>query len=153
MSVKEGFHCTASPAAPYKAVNGNLVCKFGANSQVRWPVRAIQNAHCKLRIFTFLTSKFHISPFEFPPFIFLPSKFHISPFEFPTSKFHISPFDMISGLSNTHAHGRPCSRGCLVSRLCTHLSNRISPTVCFRLAEPRELATLYLLLYDVKLQR
>ena len=31
VSVIQGFHCTASPAALYKAVNGNL-CKFGATS-------------------------------------------------------------------------------------------------------------------------
>ena len=57
---------------------------------IRWPVRAIPIAHCKLQIFKFLPSKSHISPFKFPPFIFLPLKFHI---EFPTSKFHISPFE------------------------------------------------------------
>ena len=66
---------------------------------LRWPVRAIPIAHCRLRIFKFLPSKSHISPFKFPtskfhisPFEFPTSKFHISPFEFPTSKFHISPF-------------------------------------------------------------
>ena len=49
---------------------------------LRWSVRAIPIAHCKLRIFKFLPSKFHTSPFEFPT-----SKFHISPFESPLRNF------------------------------------------------------------------
>ena len=47
---------------------------------VRWPLRAIPIAHCKLQIIQFLPSKFLSS--NFPHFIFLPLESHISHFSF-----------------------------------------------------------------------
>ena len=62
---------------------------------LRWPVRAIPIAHCKLQIFQFLPSKSHISPFEFPPFIFLPLNFPLRNFTFLPSNFPLWNFTFL----------------------------------------------------------